>query len=160
MFLFSYKSYLDIHSQPTRIFTDAVAGRGYPAPLENRENSIERGTMRKKLMNIRVDPDVYDRWKRKAKEAGITLTELIHRSVEDGKIIGDEKRGRRYAPVDPALIRQLASIGNLMNQIARKLNMGSEPDREMADSLKKIESELKKILAKHKKGVEEERSEG
>lgn len=29
-----------------------------------------------------------------------------------------------YPPVDPALLRQLAGIGNNLNQIARKLNSG------------------------------------
>ena len=101
-------------------------------------------------MTVKVSPDVYAKWKSKAKFLGITLSDMVRQAVDKGEIVGRRKCGRRYAPVDPLLIRQLAGIGNNLNQIARKLNMGTDPDTDMLESVKKIEKRLKEILAKHK----------
>jgi len=107
-------------------------------------------------MTVKVSPDVYAKWKSKAKFLGITLSDMVRQAVDKGEIVGRRKCGRRYAPVDPLLIRQLAGIGNNLNQIAKKLNIGEEPDTEMAGTLEEIEKSLKEILAKHKSGVETE----
>lgn len=104
---------------------------------------------RYRLLTVKVEPEKYERWKKRARELNLTLSDMVRSFLDDGKVVVEGKR--RIAPVDPVLIRQLASIGNLMNQIARKLNYGEKPDREMADTLKEIEKELKKILAKHKR---------
>ena len=101
-------------------------------------------------MTVKVSPDVYAKWKSKAKFLGITLSDMVRQAVDKGEIVGRRKCGRRYAPVDPLLIRELASMGNNLNQIARKLNMGTDPDTNMLESLKEIEKRLKEILAKHK----------
>lgn len=105
---------------------------------------------KKVLVNIRLDPDMYKKWKSKAKFLGITLSDMVRQAVDKGEIVGRRKCGRRYAPVDPLLIRQLASMGNNLNQIARKLNMGTDPDTDMLESVRGIEKGLKEILAKHK----------
>lgn len=60
---------------------------------------------------------------------------------------------RGSKPVDPDLIRQLASIGNNLNQIARKVNTGewSALDRAyIIGGLAGIERELAALRAMHK----------
>lgn len=59
-----------------------------------------------------------------------------------------ERKPRRVPRVDPALLRQLAGAGNLLNQIARKLNSGqwSAGDRiEVLAALSRIEQRLEEI---------------
>lgn len=59
-----------------------------------------------------------------------------------------ERRPRRVPAVDPALLRQLAGAGNLLNQIARKLNRGEwgVGDRiELLAALQRIEQQLAEV---------------
>lgn len=59
-----------------------------------------------------------------------------------------QKRPRRAERVDPALLRQLAGVGNLLNQIARRINSGqwSYGDRvEILAALWHIEKRLQDI---------------
>jgi len=59
-----------------------------------------------------------------------------------------ERKPRRVPKVDPALLRQLAGAGNLLNQIARKLNSGqwSAGDRiELLTALQRIEERLQEV---------------
>lgn len=61
-------------------------------------------------------------------------------------------RIRPPAPVDPQLLRQLAGIGNNVNQIARRLNSGefSPADRVgILTTLVAIERELSDLRAAH-----------
>ncbi len=57
------------------------------------------------------------------------------------------------SPVDPALLRALAGIGNNLNQIARKVNTGEwEPlqTAEIIAALGAIERELSELRALHR----------
>ncbi|SIY93997.1 mobilization protein MobC [Shigella sonnei] len=61
-----------------------------------------------------------------------------------------QKRPRRAERVDPALLRQLAGAGNLLNQIARRIHTGqwSYGDRvEILAALRHIEQRLAEINA-------------
>lgn len=61
--------------------------------------------------------------------------------------LGESKR-RRVPPVDPALLRQLAGAGNLLNQIARKLNSHEwrASDRiEILAALRRVEQYLAEV---------------
>ena len=57
-------------------------------------------------------------WQKVAKNKGVSLSELV-RSL----LSGQRLRNRRDPPkVDPALLRELARIGNNLNQLARAAN--------------------------------------
>lgn len=59
-------------------------------------------------------------------------------------------RSRKVPDVDPALLRQLASIGNNLNQIARTLNQKSALERiQLISMLTSIQRELDKIREEH-----------
>lgn len=68
-------------------------------------------------LQIRIDDGVKEQWLLKAKEQGTTLTELIVTAVD-----GTKFSRRKRINVDPALIRELAKLGNNLNQIARWAN--------------------------------------
>lgn len=68
-------------------------------------------------IQIRIDDGTKAKWLLKAKEQGTTLTELIVTAVNGTKI-----SRRKRVNVDPALIRELARLGNNLNQIARWAN--------------------------------------
>lgn len=68
-------------------------------------------------IQIRIDDGVKEQWLLKAKEQGATLTELIVTAVD-----GTKFSRRKRINVDPALIRELAKLGNNLNQIARWAN--------------------------------------
>jgi len=68
-------------------------------------------------IQIRIDDDTKAKWLLKAKEQGTTLTELIVTAVD-----GTKFSRRKRLNVDPALIRELARLGNNLNQIARWAN--------------------------------------
>lgn len=68
-------------------------------------------------LQIRIDDDIKAAWLLKAQEQGSTLTDLIVSAV-NGKTV----KRRNRVNVDPALIRQLAQVGNNLNQIARWAN--------------------------------------
>lgn len=68
-------------------------------------------------VELRIEEAVKAAWLLKAQEQGSTLTDLIVSAV-NGKTV----KRRNRVTVDPALIRQLAQIGNNLNQIARWAN--------------------------------------
>lgn len=68
-------------------------------------------------LQIRIDDGVKEQWLLKAKEQGTTLTELIVTAVD-----GTKFSRRKRINVDPALIRELAKLGNNLNQIAKWAN--------------------------------------
>lgn len=62
-----------------------------------------------------------------------------------------QPRPRIAEHIDPALLRQLAGAGNLLNQIARRLNAGAVSDRvEMLAALRHIEQRLHDIERGHR----------
>lgn len=68
-------------------------------------------------LQIRIDDGTKEKWLLKAQEQGTTLTDLIVMAVNGTKVTR-----RKRINVDPALIRQLAQIGNNLNQIAKWAN--------------------------------------
>lgn len=104
-----------------------AAGEGANAPFKPlfwdktqqwRAFSVISG--RRKRMRIEIRTTLAEKlhWQKVAKNKGISLSELV-RSLLGGQRL----RKRREPPkVDPALLRELARIGNNLNQLARAAN--------------------------------------
>ena len=69
-------------------------------------------------IEIRASEADRAQWAGKAKAAGLTLSALIRQALNDAPM----PRRRRRVAVDPALIRELARVGNNLNQLARWAN--------------------------------------
>ena len=74
---------------------------------------------RTKPIKIRVTEAEYSALKAKCPKA--RLAEWMRETCLGHE---DTRRKPPYPPVDPALLRQLAGMGNNLNQVARKLNSG------------------------------------
>ncbi len=108
-----------------------------------------------KMMSFRLPEDLAEAWNQAANDAGLNLTDFIRTQVHiDGvdpitpKSKSPVKRIVEYATADPKLIRQVARIGNNLNQIARFCNThksGADASK-ICRHLISIEHELKKAL--------------
>lgn len=107
---------------------------------------------RDRLFTMKATADELAAWKALAKSYHVTLAELI-RGLLAGQPPAPNRRAVRHRPppkVDPDLIRQVAAIGNNLNQIARRCNRG---DRfEVLAELASIERELAELLELAKEG--------
>lgn len=73
---------------------------------------------RRIMVQVRASPEELARWQAKAEAAGMRLSGLVRQALDEAK----PPRRRSRPPVDPALLRQLALIGNNLNQLARWAN--------------------------------------
>ena len=73
---------------------------------------------RRVMVQVRASPEELARWQAKAEAAGMRLSGLVRQALDEAR----PPRRRSRAPVDPALLRQLALIGNNLNQLARWAN--------------------------------------
>lgn len=75
---------------------------------------------------FRLPPSVADRWRAAARAAGVSLSDWLRAQIDESQRTGIAPPGRRtrrnYTPADPELLRQLAWIGNNINQLARRAN--------------------------------------
>lgn len=105
-----------------------------------------KAVKREKIIKIRVTNEEFEtlKWRSTKHELARWMRETC---LNDGQ--GDlVKRSKRPDPVDPVLLRQLAGIGNNLNQIARKVNTGEwgALDRvEVIAAMAAIEQELKRM---------------
>ena len=116
-------------------------------------------TDRKKLdarLAFRLPPDVAESWRSAARAGGQSLSDWVRAQVQ---VAGQDAvvthkpspqklpKRREYVPVDPALVRAVANVGNNINQIARRLN-GGEAVRHSDIFLMLVETEkrLQEIL--------------
>ena len=72
---------------------------------------------RDQLLQLRCTPAERERWRTKAGEAGVSVSALLRDALD-----GAKARRRRRSTADPALVRELARIGNNLNQLARWAN--------------------------------------
>ena len=78
-------------------------------------------TKRERVLKIRVTDDELARLK------GLSGDERLAEWMRSQCLGNDKAAGRRRTPVpkaDPALLRQIAGIGNNLNQVARRVNSG------------------------------------
>lgn len=106
---------------------------------------------REKIIKIRVSPDELETLKWRSTKA--QLAEWMRETcLNDGQ--GDlVRQSKGPDPVDPALLRQLAGMGNNLNQIARRVNSGEwgPADRvQVIAALAGIERELAELRALHR----------
>ena len=107
---------------------------------------------RDKLFTMKASADELAAWKQLAKSYDVTLAELI-RGLLAGQPPNPDRPAIRHRPppkVDPEMIRQVARIGNNLNQIARRCNTGQR--FEVLAELAEIERELAELIDLAKAG--------
>ena len=82
---------------------------------------------------VRLPTSLVQRLRAQAEIAGCSMSDVLraHLTLADAKPLGNPRPRRRQhkklgivSGADPALLRNLSSIGNNMNQLARAVNVG------------------------------------
>lgn len=70
-------------------------------------------------VKVRASAEQRTRWQSVAAARGVSLSELVRQGLDGTRLVR-----RRHQPraVDPALLRELARVGNNLNQLARWAN--------------------------------------
>ena len=99
-------------------------------------------------IEIRTTPEEKQRWQAIAENKGVSLSELVRFALG-----GQRLRKRREPPrVDPDLLRELARMGNNLNQLARAANRrGPVPATALLVRLIEIDRELSALRAAHER---------
>ena len=103
---------------------------------------------REKVIKVRVTPEELETLKWRSTK--VKLAEWMRETCLNAGQADLVTQSKGPAPVDPALLRQLAGLGNNMNQVARKLNSGDwgPVDRvAVIAALSAIERELSELRA-------------
>lgn len=95
-----------------------------------------------RLPAVKVNTEEFFAIKEKAKAAGVTLTEFIRQSVLSGGVI------EKVTPEQMKLVRDLAGMGNNVNQLARQANAAEY--RSDAERFSALGVELMNIIDKFK----------
>jgi len=112
-------------------------------------------TKEKKVSEVKIRLTLSEResWKLKAESHGMTLSNYIRVLMQSDEVKRSPilKRTKRdYVQADPELLRQLASIGNNINQIAKAINASGLNDNiELLEVLLKIERSMQGIRNAH-----------
>ena len=87
-------------------------------------------------------------WQSMAQEAGLCLADYIRQKVGQPVLQRSRPAPKRRAPpvADPELIRQMAWLGNNLNQIARRVNERNITGLEILLRIAVIERDLTRIL--------------
>lgn len=88
-------------------------------------------------IEFRIADDIKLAWEEKASDGGLSLSEMIRLAVEGLAVPAVRKR--RHVQTDPELLRQLAQIGNNLNQLARWANRDRSGVEAMAVIMRLIE---------------------
>ena len=113
------------------------------------QNPVPEGRKKRTAwIHIMAYPEERVAWQAMAKEEGLSLADFIRQRL--GKPLLHPPLSvpkRRTVPVaDRDLIRQIARIGNNLNQIARKVNGRSLTGIEILVHLAAIERDIKEVL--------------
>lgn len=99
-------------------------------------------------IKIRTNPEEKRRWQDLAENRGVSLSDLVRSSLGGLRL----RKRRPTPPVDPTLLRELARIGNNLNQLARVAHR--HPPVEAAALLIRlieIDREISMIRAAHER---------
>ena len=101
-------------------------------------------------LEVRTTPEDMARWQAVAESRGASLSDLV-RSLLDGQ--RRSPRPQRAAPsVDPELLRELARIGNNLNQLARAASQQEPvPAAALLVQLIEIDRELGALRRAHER---------
>ena len=110
-----------------------------PADAPRKEEWVK---LKYRLPAVKVNTEEFFAIKEKAKAAGVTLTEFIRQSVLSGGVI------EKVTPEQMKLIRDLAGMGNNVNQLARQANAAGY--RSDAERFSALGVELMNIIDKFK----------
>ena len=82
------------------------------------------GVMRRsKWVHVKISESEKESWQSLAEADDLTLSDLIRQHMGAAQMVHREPvKKRRVKRIDPALIRELAKIGNNLNQISRWAN--------------------------------------
>ena len=91
---------------------------------------------------MRCHADELEKWKESAMQQDLSLSSYARLCLNKGPAIS------RIVRVDPVLVRQLAAIGNNLNQITRRVNISlTQKDRFLLEQiLDSIRRDLENIL--------------
>ncbi len=110
---------------------------------------------RETIKRLRLTEAEAEKWEASAADAEMNLSDWIRSKVGNAKEthIQKAKKPVNVITADPAMIRELAKIGNNLNQIARSLNQCSKNGSlvqviEVTLVLKSIERDLSHVLPK------------
>jgi len=102
---------------------------------------------RKKFIKVRVTEEEADRWKNKAAAAGLSVSDLIRQRLDEIQIECHQRKSKKVVHLaDPDLIREIAKIGNNLNQVARYIHSVSKLEVVAIKALISIERELKGLI--------------
>lgn len=97
-------------------------------------------------MDIRASVEEKTRWQAIAENKGVSLSELVRSSLDGLRL----RKRREPPPVDPDLLRELARIGNNLNQLARSANRRKPvPATALLVKLIEIDRQLADLRAVH-----------
>ena len=114
-------------------------------------------------VEVRTTPADKARWQALAESRGVSLSELV-RAALDGhrpRQLSRAQLRRTPPPVEPALLRELARLGNNLNQLARAANRQAPvPAVALLVRLIEIDRELAALRWAHERPAEELLTEG
>ena len=99
-----------------------------------------------KLFTMKIPQSKLENYKELAARFDLPLSQLIQK-VLDRQELPKRVRPKKVPTADPELVRQVAAIGNNLNQIARRLNSGDKFD--VVPHLVAIEDQLEQLLNAH-----------
>ena len=112
---------------------------------------------------VRLPTSLVQRLRAQAETSGCSMSDVLraHLTLADAKPLGNPRPRRRQhkklgivSGADPALLRNLSSIGNNLNQLARSVNtgiLGGTPIEcvQILSILRAIEQEITSIAERH-----------
>lgn len=107
-------------------------------PVVSRMTSDSAGIKKTEIAKVRLTVDEKIAWTIAADQSDKSLSDFIRMKVEGGH----EKK--IVAKTDPALLREIARIGNNLNQIARAVNTHKSDveARQIAQALQRIHDDI------------------
>jgi hypothetical protein len=106
-----------------------------------------RRTRRGQILRVRFSAEELAALDKKARAAGLDRSAFIRQRVAAVQVRAAARAA--VSTVDPALVRELARLGNNLNQLARWANTaaGAHDAREILGELRAVHAELRGVLA-------------